>query len=163
MIELTIPGRGTIRLDHLVSDVNGTLALDGQLLEGLSRRLQLLKDRLTIHLLTADTHGQQDIIDQQLNLQAVRVEKGREAQQKAEFVANLGADHVVAIGQGANDADMLKTAQIGIGVISREGIAVDSLVAADIIVPDIFSALELLEKPIRLVATLRKYRCYLRW
>jgi len=156
MIELTIPGRGTIRLDHLVSDVNGTLALDGQLLEGLSRRLQLLKDRLTIHLLTADTHGQQDIIDQQLNLQAVRVEKGREAQQKAEFVANLGADHVVAIGQGANDADMLKTAQIGIGVISREGIAVDSLVAADIIVPDIFSALELLEKPIRLVATLRK-------
>ena len=156
MIELIIPGRGTIRLNHMVSDVNGTLALDGQLLEGLSHRLQSIKDRLSIHLLTANTHGQQDIIDQQLNLKAVRVEKGREAQQKAEFVTNLGADHVVAIGQGANDADMLKTAQIGIGVISREGIAIDTLVTADVIVPDIFSALELLEKPIRLVATLRK-------
>ena len=156
MIELTIPGRGTIRLDNLVSDVNGTLALDGQLMEGLSRRLKLLEDRLAIHLLTAGTHGQLNIIEKQLNIQTVRVEQGREAQQKAEFVTNLGADHVVAIGQGANDSDMLKKAQIGIGVMSREGLAVDALVAADIIVPDIFSALELIEKPIRLVATLRK-------
>ena len=34
MIELNIPGRGLIQLKHLVSDVNGTLALDGQLLDG---------------------------------------------------------------------------------------------------------------------------------
>ena len=65
MIELNIPGMGIVQLEHLVSDVNGTLAIDGQLLDGLSRVLIDLRDRLEVHILTADTHGRQDIIDQQ--------------------------------------------------------------------------------------------------
>lgn len=155
MIEITIPGRGIVRLEHLVSDVNGTLAVDGHLLEGLPGRLVPLRDRLDIHLLTADTHGMQNFIDHQLNLNAVRIEKGGESGKKAEYVRQLGADRVIAIGQGSNDAGMLKAAKIGIGIISAEGIAVETILAADIIVPDIFSALELLENPIRLVASLR--------
>ena len=115
-----------------------------------------MKDRLSIHLLTADTHCNQDVIDQQLNLQAVRVGKGREAEQKAAYVDQLGADKVIAIGQGANDAAMLKAAAIGIGLVSPEGIAADTLLSADIIVPDIYAALELLDKPLRIVASLRK-------
>jgi P-type E1-E2 ATPase len=156
MIELTIPGRGIIKLEHLVSDVNGTLALDGQLLDGLTRRINALRDRLEIHLLTADTHDRQVIIDQQLNLQAYRVQKGHEAEQKANYVNKLGAEKVIAFGQGANDAEMLKAAEIGIGLISKEGVAVETFFSADIIVPDIYSAFELLEKPLRIVATLRK-------
>jgi len=39
MIELTIPGRGTILLHHLVCDVNGTLALDGQLIDSVAGAL----------------------------------------------------------------------------------------------------------------------------
>ncbi len=62
MIEITIPGRGVLRLEHLVCDVNGTLAEDGQLHEGLARQIHTLRDRLTIHLLTADTHGKQAVI-----------------------------------------------------------------------------------------------------
>lgn len=156
MIELNIPGRGTIQLKHLVCDVNGTLAVDGQLHEGLPRSLKTLQDRLTIHLLTADTHGKQAIIDQQLNLQAVRVQPGNEAEQKAEFVQQLNASQVAAIGQGANDAAMLNAAAIGIGILSTEGIASETIKAADLIVPDIFTALALFEKPLRIVATLRK-------
>ncbi len=38
MIELTIPGRGALRLEHVVSDVNGTLAVDGVLIDGLVKR-----------------------------------------------------------------------------------------------------------------------------
>ena len=112
MIELNIPGRGTLQLEHLVFDVNGSLALDGQLLEGVPRLLRNLRDRLTIHLVTADTHGRQALIDQQLGLQAVRLAPGGEAGQKAEYVRRLGADRVVAIGQGANDAAMLKEAAL---------------------------------------------------
>ncbi len=107
-------------------------------------------------MLTADTHGKQAIIDQQLNLQAVRVQPGKEAEQKAEFVRQLNAAQVAAIGQGANDAAMLKTAVIGIGILSTEGIASETILAADLIVPDIFAALALFEKPLRIVATLRK-------
>lgn len=160
MIELNVPGQGLIRLRHLVCDVNGTLAIDGRLIEGVARALNTLRDRLEIHLLTADTYGRQAVIDQQLNLTAVRLqpstEPGSEAQQKAAYVQSLGAEEVAAIGQGANDAQMLHTAKIGICVLSREGTAVETLHAAQIATPDILIALELLEKPLRLVATLRK-------
>jgi P-type E1-E2 ATPase len=156
MIELNIPGRGTYQLEHLVSDVNGTLALDGQLLDGLIRLLSVLQDRLTLHLITADTHGRQGTIDNQLNLRAIRLHPGEEAEQKAQYVGKLGADHVIAIGQGANDAKMLAAAALGICVLSREGVARETLLASDVVVPDVFAALELLEKPLRIVASLRK-------
>lgn len=156
MIELTIPGRGSLRLQHLVTDVNGTLAVDGVLIEGLAKRIRTLRDRLEIHMLTADTHGRQAAIDETLNLKATRVQPGNESGRKAEFVRNLGADMVVAIGQGANDAEMLKAAALGICVMSQEGVAVETLMSADIIVPDIFAAFDLLDKPVRLIASLRK-------
>jgi P-type E1-E2 ATPase len=156
MIELNIPGRGLIELEHLVCDVNGTVALDGQLLDGLARALTDLRDRLQLHLLTADTHGRQELINRQLNIQAERIQSGAESHQKADYVRRLGAKHVVAIGQGANDAAMLKCAQIGICVLSKEGAAIETLLAADLVVPDIYTALQLIENPLRLVATLRK-------
>jgi P-type E1-E2 ATPase len=156
MIELNIPGRGELRLQHLVSDVNGTLAVDGELIEGVKQRLSALGDRLTIHLLTADTHGRQSLIDQQLNLKAIRVQPGNEASQKAEYVRSLGAETVVALGQGANDAEMLRLAALGICVMSVEGAASETLLAADLLMPDILAALELLDKPLRIVASLRR-------
>lgn len=156
MIELNIPGRGLIQLQHLVCDVNGTLAVDGQLPEGVKQRLSTLRDRLTLHLLTANTHGKQDTIDQQLNLEAVRIQPGHEAEQKATYVQQLGAGMSVAIGQGANDAEMLRIAALGICVFSPEGTAVETLREADLVVANINEALDLLVKPLRIVATLRK-------
>ena len=156
MIELNIPSTGWLQLEHLVCDVNGTLAVDGQLQDGIVRALTSLRDRLNLHLLTADTHGRQDLIDRQLNIQAKRITPGNEAEQKAAYVHELGAAHVVAIGQGANDALMLRSAAVGICVLSVEGTAVETLQSADLVAANIFDALELLEKPLRLVATLRK-------
>ena len=62
----------------------------------------------------------------------------------------------MAIGQGANDAGMLESAAIGICVLSSEGAAVETLLKADLVVSDIFEAFELLENPLRIVASLRK-------
>ena len=156
MIELNIPGRGSIQLQHLVCDVNGTLAVDGVLLDGVKQRLSALRDRLTVHLLTADTHGKQDTIDQQLGLTSRRIQAGSEAQQKADYIVELGAGSTVAIGQGANDAGMLQNAALGICVLSTEGTAVETLLQSDILVRNIFEAFDLLEKPLRIVASLRK-------
>ena len=156
MIELTIPGRGSLRLQHLVTDVNGTLAVDGVLIDGLTKRIASLCNRLEIHMLTADTHSRQTLIDEQLNLKATRIQPGHESTQKADFVRKFDAETVVAIGQGANDAEMLKVAALGICVMSQEGVAVETLVFADLVVPDIFTALDLLDRPVRIVASLRK-------
>ncbi len=156
MIELNIPSRGNLRLAHAVLDVNGTLAKDGRLLDKVAKPLTALRDRLTIHLLTADTYGKQDNIDLMLGMRATRLKGGNEAEQKAEFVRQLGAETVVAIGQGANDAGMLEVAAIGIAVLGDEGLAVEALLKADIVAANIYDALNLLEFPTRLVATLRK-------
>ncbi len=155
MIELNIPGRGTLRLEHLVLDVNGTLAKDGHLLDRIVRPLSALRDRLTLHLLTADTYGRQAAIDLMLNAQAVRLKPGGEARQKGDYVRALGAETVVAIGQGVNDADMLKAAALGIAILSDEGLAVEALINADLVMANIHDALNLLEFPTRIVATLR--------
>lgn len=155
MIEVTIPGRGIIQLEHLVCDVNGTLAVDGKLMEGVATAINHMCDRLTVHLVTANTHGGQTLIDHQLSLQAHILTPGDEARQKTEYVQQLGAQNVVAIGQGANDAGMLAAAAIGICVLSREGSAVSAINSADLVTADILTAFELIEKPVRLVATLR--------
>jgi len=156
MIELDIPGRGNFKLEHLVLDVNGTIAKDGRLLDKVTRPLAALKDRLDIHLVTADTYGKQTHIDLILGMKAVRLQPGDEARQKGEYVRRLGAEKVIAIGQGANDAEMLKTAAIGIAVLGDEGLAVETLVSASVVMSTIYDAFNLLEFPSRLVATLRR-------
>lgn len=156
MLELNLPGRGLLKLEHLVLDVNGTLAKDGQLLDHIPSLLLALQNRLTVHLLTADTHGRQGIIDQQLGLRATRLRSGQEAEQKSDYVRALGAEKVIAIGQGANDAGMLKAAALGMAVLSEEGLAIEALLNADVLANSIYDAFSLLEFPARLVATLRK-------
>jgi P-type E1-E2 ATPase len=156
MIELNIPGLGIIQLDHLVTDVNGTIAIDGELIEGVDTVLGQISDRLNIHLLTADTHGRQDSIDKQLSMKAIRIPAGGEASTKAEYVRDLDPDRVIAFGQGANDAGMLQEAVIGIAVNSMEGLATETIMSADLVLPDIHSALALLEHPNRIVASLRR-------
>jgi len=156
LIELDIPGRGKLQLQHLVSDVNGTLAQDGHLIPGVASVFLALRDRLELHLLTADTHGRQQTIDEQLGMKAVRIPKGDESQVKAAYVEKLGAESVVALGQGNNDAGMLRTAAIGIAVLSPEGLAHGALHNADVLATDILSALDLLNHPDRLIATLRQ-------
>jgi P-type E1-E2 ATPase len=156
VIEIEIPGRDRYRLRHLVLDVNGTIAVEGQLVEGVAGRLVELRRSIEVHMLTADTRGRQQAIDTQLGMHAARITPRDEAAQKASFVRELGGDTVCAVGNGANDAGMLCEAGLAIAVLGVEGLAVETLTAADIVVPNVNAALDLLLKPLRLVATLRR-------
>jgi P-type E1-E2 ATPase len=156
MINIKIPGQEEVQLKQVIFDVNGTLALDGELFPEVPKLLKELSQMVDIHLLTADTHGKQAEIDHQLGIKAVRVSAGNEAQQKATYLKNLGAAHTAAVGQGANDSLMLEAARIGICILSQEGTALETLLQADLIVPDIVSAISVLIHPTRLAASLRK-------
>ena len=157
MIELHIPGRGIVELKYAVFDVNGTLATDGQLIIGIEPLIAQLRDRVEVRLLTADTHGKQAEIDRLLQLTADRLQPGgHEREQKADYVRALGAQHVVAIGNGGNDVDMLKAAALGIAVSGHEGAAFEALAAADVVTHDAVDAIGLLLNPKRLIATLRR-------
>ena len=162
MLALTIPGREPLSLDHLVCDVNGTLAEDGFLIEGVSGRLAQLAQTFTIHLLTADTFGTLTTIVEQIHQAAIavdatspqvsRVETGAD---KARYVSELAAMSVVALGNGANDEAMFQRVPLSIGVIGSEGACARTLLAAQVIVTSPLDALDLLLSPKRLIATLR--------
>jgi P-type E1-E2 ATPase len=155
MLTVEIPGCGRLALDHVVLDLNGTLALDGEILPGLAERLAALSPHLQIHLLTADTRGRGAATADALGISLHRLTPGNEAAQKRAFVESLGAERVAAVGNGANDAEMLAVAALGVAVLGPEGLARAAWQKADLIVPDIGAALDLLLHPQRLVATLR--------
>jgi P-type E1-E2 ATPase len=156
VIRLEIPGWSTLNLAHLVLDLNGTVAVDGAPIPGVAERLAALSPYVVVHLATADTRGQADEISQRLGCRLARIEPRHEASQKQALVERLGAGQVAAIGNGANDARMLSAAALGIAILGVEGLAVEALRAADVVVPRIEDGLDLLLQPQRLVATLRR-------
>ena len=156
MLELEIPGRGTYRLEHLVLDLNGTIAQDGELIPGVEEAVKALRKSLTVHLATADTQGTAEGIARRLGAKLALITPGDEARSKGRLLRELGPEKVVAVGNGANDVEMLREAALGIAVLGPEGLATEALLAADVVVKSPPEALELLLRPRRLKATLRK-------
>ncbi|MBU4233718.1 MAG: HAD hydrolase family protein [Proteobacteria bacterium] len=155
MLDINIPGVQPLRLTHLILDYNGTLARDGSLLEGVAERLEILAKHLEIHIVTADTFGSVRTQVAGLPVQLAVIPPDNQAQAKAAYIENLGPANSVAIGNGRNDALMLKQAALGIAVVQTEGAATEALLAAEVVTPGIVDALDLLLSPDRLKATLR--------
>ncbi len=154
-LEINIPGYAVFQLEHLVLDFNGTLSFNGKLISGVAETLTQLSSQLKVHVLTADTFGvAQDALAGVPCAVHVLVGQGLD-EQKAMFVQQLGAEHVVAYGNGLNDRKMLKAARLGVVVAGREGCAVESLLAADVCIADIIDGLNLLLHTKRLEATLK--------
>lgn len=155
MLEITIPSRGVLHLSHLVLDYNGTLALDGALIEGVGERIRELSKHLDVHVITADTYGDVEGRLAELPVTLSTLSDHLQDEAKQRYVRTLSARECVTIGNGRNDALMLAEAVLGIGVIQGEGLSRHALDASDVVCPDINSALDLLLKPKRLIATLR--------
>ena len=154
-LEIAIPQAQTLKLEHLVLDLNGTLARDGQLLSGVPMLMARLQPLFSIHLITANTHGGGEEVARALDVVYHAMQPGPGGPQKLALVQQLGAASVVAVGNGANDAMMLQAAGLGVAVLGGEGAATSALLAADIVARDIVDALALLLHPDRIRATLR--------
>jgi soluble P-type ATPase len=151
-----VPGADRLVLEHLVLDYNGTLACDGALLAGVDALLAALAADLELHVVTADTFGGARVGLADVPCRLVVLPPENQAEAKGEYVARLGASSTVAIGNGRNDAAMLAAAVLGIVVIQEEGASTEAIAAADVACPSIHAALEMLSKPDRLKATLRR-------
>ena len=155
MIEINIPGFGSVRLNHLVSDFTGTLSFNGELIPGVKERLNNLSESLSIHILTSDTFGTAKSELADVNCQVSILEGEFHDLQKEEYVEKLGPTSVVAFGNGNNDRKMLRVARIGVAVTGKEGGAVDILMAGDINISSVTDGFDLLLHTKRLKATLR--------
>lgn len=156
MFQLDIPGYGHLDLDYFVADFSGTLAEDGTLLAGVRDKLNILSKILHIHVITSDTFGRAK--DELNGLHcSVHVLKGNDhTKQKKEYILKLGAEKVVALGNGNNDIEMLKAARISIAVFLKEGCSAEAMKVSHIFVRSPIDAFNLFIFPKRLIATLRR-------
>jgi len=155
MIKLEISESKILHLHHLVLDFNGTLAIDGKLIEGVANLLNELSRNMQVHVVTADTFGKAKEALTAINCSLKILSGDSQTEQKLQYIEALGKENVVSIGNGRNDALMLKESALGIALIQSEGIFTGTLLNANIICTHINDALNLLLNPLRVKATLR--------
>ena len=154
MLQVKIPGREVLELNHLVLDYNGTIAEDGYIIEEIRPRLEKLQEFLKIYVITADTHGTAASRCSGLPLQVLTFPTVEVGAIKAEEVRKLSGG-AVCIGNGFNDIQMFDASELSICVIGKEGCCGALIAHADVVVTSICDGLDLLLKTDRLRATLR--------
>ena len=154
MISFSVNGK-TYNLEFALFDLNGTLALDGVIPEGVKSRLSELVQKLKVYILTSDTFGTASSL-RIPGVEVIPIPSDKSASvEKKRWVEKLGSERCVAVGNGYNDHLMLREAALSIAVCWREGACNLSIESADIVVTDPEVAIDLLLNPKRIVATLR--------
>lgn len=155
MMKISIPDFGTLCLRHLVLDYNGTLACDGQLVDGVKEELTHLSNSLEIYVVTADTFGKANTGLSDIPCRLTILNEEAQDKGKLDFINQLGAKETACIGNGRNDRLMLEKSALGIAVLLEEGASSAAITSADVVCKDIVTALKLFSHPLRLIATLR--------
>lgn len=154
MIQIEIPGRETLRIEHVALDYNGTLAEDGRLIPGAAELLSALREKAKVHILTADTYGTVRAECAAIADTVDTFPSDAAAAEKRRIVSGLSGQ-CVCFGNGYNDAEMFDAAALSVAVLQKEGMYAGLLLHADVLVTDIRDGLSLLLFPNRLRATLR--------
>lgn len=152
-MNISIPGYAPFDIETIILDLNGTLAIDGKLIEGVKERIAALRERaIRLFLFSGDTQGNAADIARELQLE-FRVTK--DAIAKAEEAKKLKPKTAATIGNGRIDVELFKAVRLRILTLQAEGVHPEALLNADVIVPSINDALDLFLKPKRLIATMR--------
>ena len=152
-MEISIPNNGNLNINHVLLDLNGTLAVGGNLIEGVKERVEELRDQYKLILLSSNTRGGADKLASELGIQFIETKTGVDKQKIAE---DLDPITCAAIGNGLIDLELIQTAHLGIVTMQGEGVHIKTLLAADIVVPSVNDALDLFIDRNKLIATLRK-------
>lgn len=155
MIIYKIPGRDDIEIENIVFDYNGTIAVDGKILEGVRDLLSELEKYVNIYILTADTYGTVEKECRDIAGKILTFPKENTGEFKKNIVKNLGGEKSICVGNGFNDIDMFKEAIISIAVIEGEGTSTKLLLNSDIVTRSIIEAIEIILNKDKIKAILR--------
>lgn len=156
MIKVDIPSYKEVEIKNLVFDYNGTLAVDGILIEGVLEKLIEASKRVKIYVITADTYGtvRENFKDVEIEVKIISQENG--SIDKLNFIKELDPGKTIAVGNGNNDELMLKESAIGVAILGEEGLSTKALLASDIVVRDIMNLFDIIANGKRIIANLRK-------
>jgi soluble P-type ATPase len=153
-LRIDIPRWGSVDIENIVIDLNGTLATDGKISPEVKEKIGALSHLAKIYILTADPQRPADEEILAMKAKLIKVLGEDSKQGKLDFLRTLNPEVTVAIGNGSNDQLILKEAAFGIAVLGDEGLSVSAIKSADIVVKNIQNALDLFLKPRRLTTTL---------
>ncbi len=149
-----IPGVGQLTINTIILDLNGTLSVGGQVVDGVRGRLTRLKERgFKVVFFTGNTRN--DANDLAADLE-IDWKLAKSAEDKRDLAMDMDPETCVSIGNGRIDLELMKAVKLGIVTLQGEGVHVETLQACDIIIPTINDALDLFIDSQRLIATLRK-------
>ncbi|MBU0969107.1 MAG: HAD hydrolase family protein [Proteobacteria bacterium] len=156
MIEIQIPGYQGLAIENILLDFNGTLAIDGHLIEGVKEKINQFADCLNFYVITADTFGsvKKELETVRCSLQIIP--EKNQALSKLSYLQKLGPQKTIVAGNGSNDALMLEAAMLGVALVQQEGVSTKALRASDLAVNNILDLFAYFENPGRLIACLRE-------
>ena len=155
MLIYEIPGREDIKIENLVLDYNGTIAVNGKIIEGVKELLTKLKDYVNIYILTADTYGTVEKECKGMEAKVLTFPKENAGESKRDIVKELDGQKTICVGNGFNDIPMFKESILSIAIIEGEGASGQLLVESDIIARSIIESLEIILDINKMKATLR--------
>jgi soluble P-type ATPase len=152
---IPVPGWGSVELENIVLDLNGTLTESGDFMPGVIDYLEKLNGRgFNIYVLSGDTRGTlRHAFEHSPGIETIVT---KTAQEKKIFVESIVAERTVCVGNGNIDVEMFKVAGLSICTIQAEGATPRAILQADIVVTNIKHAFEILLDPEKLIATLRR-------
>ena len=154
MKTIDVPGYGSVELENVVLDLNGTMTESGDFIPGVLDALEALRaDGFKIYILSGDTRGNLgQTFEDAPGIEAVVT---KNAQEKRAFVESIGPEQTVCVGNGNIDIEMFKVAKLYICTVQAEGATTKAMLQADVVVTHIGHAMEILLDPDKLIATLR--------
>ena len=150
-----IPGKESFEIKNVVFDYNGTVAIDGKLIAGISDIINELSNSFNFYVITADTYGTVKKELENTKCEVIVIPNLQQDISKLEFVKELGLQYTLSVGNGRNDKLMLKETVLGIAILQDEGLCTETLLNSDILVKSIFDVFGFLKDSNRLIATLR--------
>jgi soluble P-type ATPase len=156
MINIEVPGKCLYSIENVVFDYNGTIAVNGIISSSIKDKISILCEMANVYVLTADTYGSAVKECEELNVKLMTFPKNDAGDYKAKFVSDLGINNTICFGNGYNDIKMFEVSLISVAVLGDEGMCAKLINVSDILVKSIEDGINLLLKPNRFIAALRR-------
>lgn len=149
-----VPGVGTIEIDTLVIDSNGTLTVKGEIVQGVMERIHSLQARgVNVVMISADQRGTARSLAKSYGISYYEASNSRE---KEDALLALGSSNVAAIGNARIDIGLFVQSVVSVATMQSEGIHKDIISKVDVIIPTINDALDFFLDEDTFVATMRR-------
>ena len=147
------PNKEIINIENIILDLNGTLAVNGQVSEKAKQLVVELKQLgYKLVLISGDIRGNAKNVAEELDLDLYL---GTNSSEKAKQMQRFDKEKTAAIGNARIDIGTFENAKISIATLQSEGIHSGIINYVDLIVPSIEDALNLFIDVKSLEATLR--------